>query len=105
MASFGLHTKFVARSGKRDLLVGKLLEVIDMQRSNAACELTLISESPDDRDIVYLTEVWTSEAAHTEATESDAARAWGKGMPELIDPERVDTDTLIPVGAKGLPIG
>jgi hypothetical protein len=44
-----------ARPGKRDRLIAKFLEVPVMQANNPACELTIVSSSPDEDDVVYLT--------------------------------------------------
>jgi quinol monooxygenase YgiN len=55
-----------------------------MQRGNPACELMLVSSSPDEDDVVYLTEVWTSGEEHERARTSPEVEAWAADMPALV---------------------
>ena len=61
----------------------------------------IVSKSLVDNDVVYLTEVWSSESAWEEARRSPAIAEWAKDMPPLVAvaPESVRLD---PVGGKGL---
>jgi quinol monooxygenase YgiN len=85
MARFGQHTRIRARPGKRDELLAKFVEAADMQHDNPACELTLVSASPDDPDVVFLTEVWKSADDHERARTSPEVQEWAAGMPSLVD--------------------
>src|SRR3954469_25382871 len=85
MAGFAQHTRIRARPGKRDELLAKFVEAADMQHHNPACELSLVSSSPDDPDAVFLTEVWASEADWEEARNTPEVQSWAKAMPELVD--------------------
>jgi quinol monooxygenase YgiN len=73
-----------ARAGKGDELVAKFLEVADMQRDNPACQLMLVSSSPEEDDVVFLTEVWTSAEEHERARQSSEVQAWAAQMPSLV---------------------
>ena len=99
---FAQHTRLRARPGKRDALAAKFLEAAELQAENPACELSLVSRSPDDEDVVFLTEVWASAEEHERARNSDAVQAWARDMPTLVagPPE---TTPLALVGGKGLP--
>ena len=55
-----------------------------MQRDNPACELLLISSSPDEDDVVFLTEVWTSAEEHERTRQSPEVQAWAADMPSLV---------------------
>jgi quinol monooxygenase YgiN len=90
-----------ARAGKGDELVAKFLEVADIQRDNPACELMLVSISPKEDDVVFLTEVWTSASEHECARQSSEVQAWAAQMPSLVagPPE---TTPLVIQGGKGL---
>ena len=101
MARFAQHARIRARVGKRDELVAKFLEVGDLQADNPACELMFVSVSPDEDDVVYLTEIWTSPDEHERARESDEVQAWAADMPSLVDgpPE---TTPLVLKGGKGV---
>ena len=61
------------------------MEAAELQKDNPACELSLVSTSPDDPDAVFLTEVWASEDEWEEARESPEVQEWAAGMPELVD--------------------
>ena len=84
MARFAQHSRLRARPGKRYELIAKFLEIPVMQADNPACELTIVSSSPEEDDIVYLTEVWTSTEEHEKARQSSEVEAWAADMPSLV---------------------
>ena len=55
-----------------------------MQRDNPACQLMLVSSSPEGDDVVFLTEVWTSGEEHERARQSSEVQAWAAQMPSLV---------------------
>jgi quinol monooxygenase YgiN len=72
-----------------------------MQRDNTACELMIVSSSPEEDDVVFLTEVWTSAEEHERARESAEVQAWAAGMPSLVaGPPEITA--LAVEGGKGL---
>ena len=102
MARFGQQTRLVAKKGCADALVGKFIEAAEIQRDNPACDLMIAGKSTTEDDVVYVIEVWASEADWERARTSDKIAAWAKGMPELVAtrPESVRFDAA---GGKGLP--
>lgn len=62
----------------------KFLQAAEIQRENPANIFTIVSSAPNDDTTVYLTEAWTSEAAHTAATESAEVLVWAADMPDLV---------------------
>lgn len=100
MTRFAQHTRLVAAPGRRDELVAKFLESIEIQRDNADCALMVVSTAPD-ADVVYLTEVWSSEDAWERARHSPVIQAWAAPMPQLVGgpPESIRLNV---VGSKGL---
>jgi quinol monooxygenase YgiN len=98
---FAQHTKLVAAGGNADQLARKFLESVEIQRENPACELMIVSRSPVDDDVVFLTEVWSSESEWDEARSSPVIADWAKDMPSLVAevPQSVRLD---PLGGKGL---
>jgi quinol monooxygenase YgiN len=72
------------------------VEAADLQQNNPACELSLVSTSPDDPDAVFLTEVWASEEDWEQARESPEVQEWARDMPELVEGPP-DTTRLDPV--------
>jgi quinol monooxygenase YgiN len=101
VSRFAQHTRLRAAPGKRDALIAKFIESADAQRENPDCELMIVSSSPDSEDVVYLTEVWSSEVAWDQARTSPAVQAWAASMPGLVGgpPE---TTALTVLGGKGL---
>ena len=100
MKPFAQHTRLVAAPGKRDELVAKFLESAEIQRDNPDCGLMLVSTAPDSADIVYLTEVWTSDDAWERARRSPVIQAWAASMPTLVGgpPESIPLNVA---GGKG----
>ena len=98
---FAQHTKLVATRGNVDRLASKFMESVEMQRVNPACELMIVSKSPEDDDAIYLTEVWSSESEWEEARNNPVIAEWAKDMPTLVAqaPQSVRLD---PIGGKGL---
>ncbi|HEY1827445.1 MAG TPA: antibiotic biosynthesis monooxygenase [Acidimicrobiales bacterium] len=101
MGRFAQHTKLIATSGNTERLAAKFMESVEMQRDNPACEVMLVSTSTDEADVVYLTEVWASEAEWEAARNSPVIAEWAKDMPQLVaaPPESV---RLTLVGGKSL---
>ena len=81
--------------------MAKFLEVCEIQRDNPACELMLVSSSPQEDDVVFLTEVWTSAEEHERARQSPEVQAWAADMPPLVAAPP-DVTSLALEGGKGL---
>jgi quinol monooxygenase YgiN len=101
MPRFAQQTKLVAASGKRSELVAKFIDAAEMQRGNPACEVMLVSVAPDAREVVYITEVWSSAEGWEKATQSDEIQAWAASLPALVT-GAPETMSLEVVGGKGL---
>jgi quinol monooxygenase YgiN len=102
MARFGQETRLVAAKGRADALVDKFIEAAEIQRDNPACELMIAGKSTTEDDVVYVIEVWASEADWKRARASDEIAAWAKGMPALVA-SWPKSSTFDPAGGKGLP--
>ena len=99
---FAQHTKLVATRGNADRLAQKFLESAEIQRDNPACELMIVSRSTVDDDVVFLTEVWSSESDWDVARSSPVIADWAQDMPGLVA-EAPHSVRLDPLGGKGLP--
>ena len=101
MSRFAQHTRLLAAPGKREVLVEKFLESARIQRDNPDCELMLVSTAPDSADVVYLTEVWSSEDAWDRARRSAPVQTWAASMAALVGgpPESIPLEVA---GGKGL---
>jgi quinol monooxygenase YgiN len=60
-AMYGLIGKMTATPGQRDALTAILLENLG---TNPGCLSYIVAHDPADADAVWVTEVWTDEAAH-----------------------------------------
>ena len=101
VSRFAQHTRLVAAPRKHEELVAKFLESAEIRRDNPDCELMLVSTAPDSADVVYLTEVWSSDDAWEQARRSAPVQAWAASMPALVSgpPESIPLDVI---GGKGL---
>ena len=63
-----------------------------------------VSSSPEEDDVVFLTEVWSSAEDHERARDSPEVQDWAESMPSLVagPPE---SSLLDPAGGKGLSPG
>jgi quinol monooxygenase YgiN len=91
----------VALPGKGTVLADTLLRVADGLRASPGCELYVINMSADEPDTVWVTEVWSDEAASDRALSGDLGEV---GIGEVVEllagpPELVE---LTPLGGPGL---
>ena len=98
----GRYVRMVALPGKGSVLATKLLTVAEGMRGAPGCELYVVNLASDEPDTVWVTEVWTDEAASDRALSGDLGEA---GIGDVIallagPPELVD---LTPLGGPGLP--
>jgi quinol monooxygenase YgiN len=102
MGRYGLFGKINTHPGQRDALVEILLEAAASLRADPDCMLYVVSTSPTEPDVVYVTEAWSSQAAHEASLAREDVRALiQRGMPLIAGGERTE---LVPVGGKGLAV-
>lgn len=96
---FGLIGKMRAKPGKRDDLLVILLRGID---SMPGCLNYIVARDPGDADVIWITEIWDSEASHKASLALPAVRAAiTEAMPIIAG---FDSATRTePVGGVGLP--
>lgn len=95
---YGLIGKMTAVTGKRDELVGLLLNSADRM---PGCLSYIVARDPADPDVIWITEAWESKAAHTASlTLPPVKDAIMKGRPLIAAMSTVaETD---PIGGHGL---
>jgi quinol monooxygenase YgiN len=98
-AGYGAHNQFTAQPGGGENLVEVLLAAAEGLRSNDACLLYLVSRSPDDPDIVWVTEVWRDKAAHDASLADPQVQAAIAQARSLI--AGIQGTELRPAGGKG----
>jgi quinol monooxygenase YgiN len=97
MSGVGRYVKMTARAGRGDELARTMVRVAESLRGTPGCELYLVNRSSQDHDVVWVTELWTSQEAvdaslellRTEAGEAQLAQVMTllTGAPERIDLE------------------
>jgi len=97
-AMYGLIGKMTATPGQRDALTAILLEGLGRM---PGCFSYVVAHDPSDTDAIWVTEVWTDEAAHRASLQDPEVReAIRKGM--LLIATFGDAQVTRPVGGIGL---
>jgi quinol monooxygenase YgiN len=93
----GFHAAMTAQPGKGDEVIETLLNAPSL--SNEDCVVFLVSRSAGNPDLVYVTEGWTSEQAHSSFFATEPAQALVARLQPLLagDSQYVDE---VPVGGK-----
>ncbi|MBA3265622.1 MAG: antibiotic biosynthesis monooxygenase [Nocardioidaceae bacterium] len=99
--TYGLIGKFLAQPGRRDELVGYLLQAAELLGRDQGCIQYLVSSS-DEPEAVWVSEIWTDQAAHDASLEPDDVRALIEKARPLIAGMSDQTQLTIH-GGKGLP--
>jgi quinol monooxygenase YgiN len=98
---FGLHVRFKARPGMAAELERVLLEAAAAAGSAPECRIYVVGRTPDDEDLVWVIEAWSSREAHDASLDDPAARALiQRAMPLLAG--RPQASEIRPSGGKGL---
>ncbi|NAP00465.1 antibiotic biosynthesis monooxygenase [Halomonas sp. MG34] len=101
MNKFGLYNKFTAVEGKRDALAEMLLEAAKSMEGLDECELYVVSLSDNNKDSIYVYEVWNDENAHRASLSMEASQTLiQKAKPIIAGVEKMNTSS--PIGGKGI---
>ncbi len=97
-AMYGLIGRMTATEGQRDALTAILLEGLGRM---PGCLSYVVAHDPADDHLIWVTEVWTDEAAHRASLQVPEVReAIRKGMPLIA--AFGDAQVTTPVGGVGL---
>jgi quinol monooxygenase YgiN len=97
---YGLIGKATAVSGKRDELLAILLEGV---ASMPGCLSYVVAKDPKDPDVIWITEVWDTQASHDASlTLPSVKAAIAKARPLMAG--FGDPVITIPVGGHGLAV-
>ena len=98
---FGLHVVFTAQPGMGDELERILLEAAAEAGSAPECRMYVVGRSPQEEDLVWVIEAWSSREAHDARLQDPAAQVLiGRALPLLAG--RPEASELKPSGGKGL---
>lgn len=101
MSKYASYVRFTARPGQRDALIDLLLAAAESLSDTDECDLYVINASRDEEDVVWVTEIWETEAASRAALAVEgAAENIQKVLALLAErPEKVSLDAI---GGKGV---
>ena len=97
-ATYGFRATMTARPGKGDELIDLLLSATtEGSGASEHCVVYLVGRSAGNRDVVHVTEGWTTREAHAENFASEKAKAFVARIVPLLggEPEYQDE---VPVG-------
>lgn len=84
MKKYGLHGKLKAIQGQGDALAEILVQASALVAHAKGCHLYLVSRDPQDKESVWITEVWDSKEAHDQSLNVEGVRVLiSKAMPLL----------------------
>lgn len=98
---YGLNGKIIAQKGERDKLAEILLQAAEALQSNPDCVHYVVSLVEDEPNVIWVSEVWNSEAAHNKSLEPEEIQTLIQEARPLIEGfgEQVRLKSL---GGKGL---
>lgn len=80
---YGLFVTIHVKPGQRDAVVEILMRDVEAARA-LGCDLYMVGVSDEKPDVVYVTEVWTSQEAHRASLNDPAVQAAiAEAMPML----------------------
>ncbi|MCW2631857.1 MAG: hypothetical protein JWR88_819 [Pseudonocardia sp.] len=102
MVAYALINKLTSKAGQRGRVVEILVESGKLFDANDACLLYMVSEDDDDRDLIWVVDLWTSKDEHAEALQAPELRPFIEQAMPLLEgmPEQLE---VRPVGGKGVP--
>jgi quinol monooxygenase YgiN len=103
MPGVGRYMKFTAQPGRGGELAQLLLRAAESVRDTPGCELYVVNRAPADPDVIWVTELWLSQAAidaSLEQLQTDEGQARVAELKALLaaPPERIDVEPLGGVG-------
>jgi quinol monooxygenase YgiN len=98
--TYALLNRLTALPGQRDRVIEILLESGKLFDDNPACLIYLVSESVDDPDLIWVTDLWTNEQEHARALARPELKPFIDEAIRLLagPPEQIE---IRPVGGRG----
>ncbi len=104
MNRYGLHGKLQAKKGKGEELSNILLEASNLVSQLRGCLLYVISRDVQDKDSIWVTEIWESEGDHDNSLKETAVRSIISQAMPLIGATPEKGQELTVLGGHGLKI-
>ena len=103
MAQLAVHAKFTAHEGRGDELVAAVEEMFDTVLQESGTLVYAMHRDNDDRDAVWMYELYDAPAGLDAHGDSAAARRLGERLEGLLRTEP-EVGFTTPLRAKGLPV-
>lgn len=101
MTKFSLLNKFVVQDGKKEEMIGILLEAAESMEDLDECEVYLVNINENEPGSVYVYEVWIDEGAHQASLGLEAIQKLiSRAKPIIKSLERISTLKI--KGGKGI---
>ena len=99
---YGLHGKLKATSGNGDKLASILLEASQVVKDVKGCHLYLVSKGKDEKDCIWVTEVWDTREDHDCSLKIESIKTLIKQAIPLIDGQPGKGQELEILGGAGI---
>jgi quinol monooxygenase YgiN/mannose-6-phosphate isomerase-like protein (cupin superfamily) len=102
MTKVSRYAKATAQPGQGDALAENLLRAANATAAGSGCELYVVNRALDDPDVIWVTEVWSDQAALDASLQTDEAQALiAETRPLIASMELIE---LEPLGGVGLDV-
>jgi quinol monooxygenase YgiN len=100
----GRYVRMEALPGRGRALADTLLRIAENMARSPACEMYVVNRSADEADVVWITEMWSDEAASIAALGGELGQI---GIEDIMDLLAAPPDLieLFPLGGTGMPAG
>lgn len=99
-SKFGVHAMMMAIDNKGGPLAALILQAANLAKSLPGNELYLVQRSLEDPDLIFITEVWTSQKAHQDSLNNPKILSIIEQARPLI--EGIDNNWAVPLGGNAL---
>lgn len=103
MQRFGLLGKLAAFAGKREYLASIMRKASERVARLEGCLLYVVFEDLNEKDSLWITEIWTSKNAHDMSLQDDAVKSTIAEAVLYIDTSKLSRVELLPLFGIGLP--
>lgn len=102
MNKYGLHGKLQATAGNGGTLASILLEASRLVSTAKGCQLYIVSVDKEDKNTVWVTEVWDSKDDHDNSLNVEGVKALISQVMPILDVPPQKGQELLVVGGMGV---
>lgn len=97
-----LHGKLTAKAGQRDELTNILLKASKLVSAARGCKVYAISKDENDKNSVYVTEIWDSKQDHDNSLNVEGVRELIMTAMPILDGQPTKGQELEIIGGAGI---